>query len=80
MNKKQRSEQKAKNMSEYNDNTNEPGMVNDDDGVYQTQQPLTFEKAWLVSYFINKEQEPKNRELKTENRELKTETLRKLNN
>ncbi len=35
-------------LSEENNNINDHGLVKDNGGVYHTQQPLTFEKVWLM--------------------------------
>ncbi len=56
-------------ISEDYNNMNEEGMVNDDDGVYQTQQPLTFEKVWLMFQETDKKFQETDRIMKEQSKE-----------
>ncbi len=59
----------TKMISDDNDNMNDPGMVNDDDGMYQPQQPLTFEKVWLMFQETDKKFQETDRLLNEQSRE-----------
>jgi hypothetical protein len=58
------------------DDQNDPGSVNDPQGIYHTQQPLTFEKVWLMFQEIGKmmqESDKKFQEYREERREASRE-------
>ncbi len=55
------------------DDLNDQGIVNDDPGVYHTQEPLTFEKVWLMF----QENSKIFQEYREERREASRETTKK---
>ncbi len=63
--------QSTKNMIEYSDNTSEPGMVCDDGSVYQTQQPLTFEKVWLMFQETDKKFQETDKKVQETDKQIK---------
>ncbi len=62
---------RTKNKLEYSTNTYEACIVCDDGSVYQTQQPLTFEKVWLMFQETDKKFQETDKQIKETDRIMK---------